>query len=106
VRIAQWDMLEFCRDADHASPEWPAGYWPADDAPPDAKAWSRSVASFRKDLAAFEQLVATAPDLLAPVPDADGPSLLHEALLLADHNAYHAGQLVALRRALGAWKPD
>jgi hypothetical protein len=106
ARIAQWDILEYCRNKEHVSPEWPAGYWPSSDAPRDAKAWNASVAAFRRDGEALAKLVATAPDVLAPVPDADGPSLLHEVLLVADHNAYHAGQLVALRRALGAWGPS
>jgi DinB superfamily len=102
VRLAQWDILEFCRNPAHVSPPWPAGYWPEGDAPPDARAWSRSAAAFRADLEGVAGLVESA-DLFAPVPDADGPSLLREVLLVADHNAYHAGQLVALRRALGAW---
>ncbi len=104
MRIVQWDILEFCRDAEHVSPEFPRGTWPRTEAPPDASAWKASLAAFRRDLKAMQLLVAKADDLLAPVPDADGPSLLHEALLLADHNAYHLGQLVQIRRLLGAWE--
>ena len=106
LRIAQWDILEFSRSAEHASPSWPAGYWPETDAPPDAQAWDRSVAAFRADLAAMRDLVMDpASDLAAAFPWGDGQTLLREALLVADHNAYHLGQLVTLRQLLGAWPP-
>lgn len=86
------------------SPEWPAGYWPAGDAPPDEAAWDRSLASFRADLAGMRAPVANPrTDLFARLPNGDGQTVLREALLVADHNAYHLGQLVMLRRALGAW---
>lgn len=102
LRIAQWDILEFCRDPAHVSPRWPEGYWPADDAPPDTEAWERSCAAFRADLASMEALVANPEiDLLARFPHGDGQTLLREALLVADHNAYHQGQLAMLRRLLG-----
>jgi hypothetical protein len=105
LRIAQWDILEFSRDAKHVSPDWPAGYWPKGNAPPSAKAWSDSVATFRRDLAAMQALVSDpATDLFAPIPHGDGQTILREALLLADHNSYHVGQLILLRRMLGAWK--
>jgi uncharacterized damage-inducible protein DinB len=107
LRLAQWDILEFSRDPSHASPEWPNGYWPAGGAePPDEAAWDRSVAAFRADLAAMEQLVADpASDLFTPLPHGKGQTLLREALLAADHNSYHLGQIVALRRRLGDWPP-
>ncbi len=105
LRIAQWDILEYTRDAKHVSPDFPAGYWPTTDAPADGAAWDRSVASFQKDLAAMIALVSDeSTDLLAPIPHADGKTVLREALLLADHNAYHLGQLVLVRRLLGTWK--
>ena len=105
LRIAQWDMLEFSRDAVHVSPEWPAGYWPASAAPPDAAAWDRSVAAFQADLKAMRKLVTDpSSDLFTPLAHGEGQSLLREALQMADHNAYHVGELVLLRRALGAWK--
>jgi hypothetical protein len=104
MRIAQWDILEFCRNPSHVSPDWPGGYWPAGDAPPDDDAWEASLAQFRADLAAVRQLVADpSVDLLARLPHGTGQTVLREALLVADHNAYHLGQLVAVRRALGAW---
>ncbi len=105
LRIAQGDILEFSRNAKHVSPDWPAGYWPKGNAPPSAKAWNDSVAAFRRDLAAMQALVSDpATDLFAPIPQGDGQTVLREALLLADHNSYHLGQLILLRRLLGAWK--
>jgi hypothetical protein len=107
LRIAQWDILEFSRNPKHVSPEWPAGYWPAGDAPPDDAAWDQSVAAFRADLAAMRALVTDPQtDLFARISHGDGQTILREALLVADHNAYHLGQLVFLRRALGAWDGD
>jgi hypothetical protein len=105
LRIAQWDILEFSRDAAHQSPEWPSGYWPRTAAPPDAKAWEKSVRAFRRDLKAMSDLVANpATDLFARIPHGNGQTILREALLIADHNAYHLGELVLLRRLLGAWR--
>jgi hypothetical protein len=105
MRIAQWDILEFCRNAKHVSPEFPDGYWPDGDAPPTAGAWSKSIGAFRADLKSIEELVADrATDLFAKIPHGDGQTVLREALLVADHNAYHLGQVVLIRRLLGAWK--
>ena len=105
LRIAQWDILEFSRDPKHQSPEWPSGYWPAQPAPPDEKAWDKSVRAFRSDLKELCDMVADeAVDLFARIPHGDGQTVLREALLAADHNAYHIGQLVLVRRLLGAWK--
>lgn len=104
LRIAQWDMLEFSRNARHQSPEWPKGYWPAQAAPPHAEAWDESITTFRSDAAAMAALVGDpASDLFTPFPWGDGQTLLREALQLADHNAYHIGEIVFLRRLLGAW---
>ena len=101
MRIAQWDILEFSRDAAHVSPKWPAGYWPAPDAEADEAAWRQSVAAFRADLEAMARLVADpATRLFAPVPHGDGQTILREALLVADHNAYHLGVLATLKRLL------
>jgi hypothetical protein len=105
MRIAQWDILEFSRDAKHVSPDWPAGCWPAAPGPPNAKAWEKSLKSFARDLAAMKKLVANPKtDLFARIPHGTGPTILREALLVADHNAYHLGQVVLVRRLLGAWK--
>ncbi len=104
LRIAQWDILEFSRDAAHQSPAWPSGYWPATPVPPDPKAWDKSVRAFRRDLKAMCDLVADpSTDLYVRIPHGDGQTILREALLVADHNAYHLGELVLVRRLLGAW---
>ena len=104
MRIAQWDILEFSRNAKHVSPEFPSGYWPATEAPPDASAWEKSLEAFRADLRAMKQLVEDPKtDLFARIPHGEGQTILREALLVADHNAYHLGQLVLLRRLLGTW---
>jgi hypothetical protein len=105
LRIAQWDILRFTIDPTHVSPEFPGGYWPKGDAPPGQGIWDRSVAAFRADLEAIMDLVAEpGVDLFAPIPHGQGQTVLREALLLADHNAYHLGQLVTVRRLLGAWR--
>lgn len=105
LRICQWDILEFSRNPKHVSPEFPAGYWPESTTPPNAAAWNESVESFRADLEAMIALVNDpATDLYSPLPHGDGQTILREALLVADHNAYHLGQLVFLRRCLGAWE--
>ncbi len=105
MRIAQWDILEFSRNPEHVSPEWPEGYWPTSDAPPGASSWSLSVKAFQADLKAMMKLVKNPrTDLCARIPHGDGQTVLREALLVADHNAYHLGQMVYVRRALGAWK--
>ena len=104
MRIAQWDILEFSRDSNHESPKFPDEYWPKNPEPPDAKAWDRSVHSFCQDLQTMSALIGDeGTDLYARIPHGDGQTILREALLIADHNAYHLGQLVLLRRMLGAW---
>ena len=101
MRIAQWDILEFSRSAAHASPPWPEGYWPAPGEEAGEEAWRRSLDAFRADLEAMAVLVEDpAQDLYAPIPHGDGQTLLREALLVADHNAYHLGALVVLKRLL------
>jgi hypothetical protein len=106
LRLAQLDILEFSRDARHKSPAFPDGYWPDSEAPPSDSAWDTSVAHFHRDAKAFSGLIADPKnDLLAPLSHApEHQTLLREALVLADHNSYHAGQIVLLRRLLGAWK--
>jgi hypothetical protein len=107
MRIAQWDILEFSRNANHVSPKWPEGYWPAADVVPDAAAWQKSIEAFRADLKAMESLVEdSAIDLFAPIAHDDGQTILREALLVADHNAYHLGVLSTLKRILTATPND
>ena len=105
LRIAQWDILEFSRNQDHVSPPWPKGYWPESAAPPDDAAWDRSVETFLTELQGMQDLVAgPKTDLYAKIPWGDGQTVLREAMLVADHNAYHLGQIVGVRQALGAWE--
>lgn len=104
TRLAQWDILEFSRNPKHVSPDWPSGYWPKSPAPPSAKAWEDSIKKFEADLKALEKLVASPKtDLFAKIPHGTGQTVLREALLVADHNSYHLGQFVLVRRLLGAW---
>lgn len=103
LRIAQWDILEFTRDAKHVSPEFPGGYWPATDTPPGDGAWDESVAKYRADLQAMIELTNDSSiDLHARIAHGDGQTVLRQILLTADHNAYHLGQLMTVRRQLGA----
>ena len=105
MRIAQWDILEFSRNPKHVSPEFPEGYWPKTPAPADATAWTKSVQSFGADLKAMVALAENESlDLFARIPHGEGQTILREVLVLADHNAYHLGELLLLRRLLGAWK--
>jgi DinB family protein len=103
MRIAQWDILEFSRSAKHISPPWPEGYWPKTDKPPSDAAWKKTVSAIRTDLRAMQRLVENPrTDLYSRIPHGTGQNLLREALLLADHNAYHLGQLMLVRRLLEA----
>ena len=104
LRIAQWDILEFSRNPKHVSPGFPEGYWPKTPVPADDAAWAKSITAFQKDLQEMIALVKNPKaDLCAKIPHGDGQTILREALVLADHNSYHLGQLIDLRRALGAW---
>jgi hypothetical protein len=107
LRIAQWDIVEFSRNSKHVSPEWPKGYWPQEVAPASDAAWHMSRRAFRADLKAMQQLVSDPKtDLYAPIPWGQGQTILREALLVADHNSYHIGQIVLLRRLLGSWPAE
>ena len=99
IRIAQWDILEFSRDANHVSPDWPAGYWPSEEGTADK--WQASLYQVRRDLRSMIDLVANEnTDLYSKIEHGDGQTILREALLVADHNAYHLGQLVLIKRML------
>ncbi len=105
MRIAQWDILEFSRDAKHVSPQFPEGYWPPTPAPPSAEAWEKSAKAFGRDLAEMKKLVSDSKtNLFERIAHGDGQTILREALLAADHNAYHLGQLVLVRKMLGVWR--
>ncbi|ALL07555.1 ABC transporter [Pedobacter sp. PACM 27299] len=103
IRIAQWDMLEFSKDAHHKSPEWPDGYWPKEAAPPDEKSWDKTLMQYEGDLKSFIELIQTR-DLYEPIPHGTGQTLLRETLQIADHTAYHVAEIVVIRRLLGIWK--
>ena len=104
MRLAQWDILEFSRNRKHKSPAWPGGYWPPNDDPPSTAQWNASIKQFHADLKAMEVLVKNPrTDLFAKIPWGDGQTILREALLVADHNAYHLAQIVDVKRLLGAW---
>jgi hypothetical protein len=104
IRLTQHDILEFCRNPNYTELDWPGDYWPKSAAPPSANAWEQSVNAFRQDREELKQLgLDPSLDLSARVPAGDGQTYLRELLLVADHTAYHLGELVVVRRALGAW---
>jgi hypothetical protein len=102
MRLAQEDILDFSRNPKYEERKFPDDYWPATDAPPNEKAWDHSIKQFEKDLQAMQTLITETEDLFAKIPHGQGQTLLREALLVADHNSYHLGQLVFLRKMLGA----
>lgn len=105
MRIAQWDILEFSRNKKHVSPKWPEEYWPKTEAPASAAAWNKSIQQFRADQQSMIDLVENPKtDLFAKIAWGDGQTILREALLVADHNAYHLAQIVDVRRLLGSWQ--
>lgn len=103
IRITQWDILEFSRNAKYISPEWPYGYWPSEIQPASNEEWENCIRQVRADRASFIELLSTAEDIYKPFNYGDGQSLLKEALVLADHNSYHTGQIIILRRMLHDW---
>lgn len=105
MRICQWDIVEFSRNPAHVSPRFPEGYWPEAQAPPSDSAWRKSVSAFQDDLKSMKTLILDeSVDLFEPFSHAEEATLLHEVLLLADHNAYHLGQMVTCLRLLGDWE--
>jgi hypothetical protein len=105
LRITQKDILDFCRDSNYQERKWPDDYWPASAAPPSAKSWAESIRRFREDRESLQQLAADPEiELTARIPHGSGQTYLRELLLVADHTAYHVGELVLLRRLLGIWK--
>ncbi|PJF39475.1 MAG: DinB family protein [Chloroflexi bacterium] len=108
LRIAQWDILEYVRNPQHKSPEWPKGYWPAPDIEADEIVWKATIESFKRDLRDMKAIVANVEnDLMQPIPHGyGGHTILREAHLLADHNAYHIGELGILRQVVDAWPND
>ena len=103
VRIAQWDMLQFSKDADHKSPNWPEDYWPKESAPVDDDAWTGSLKQISSDLDEFIELLEHS-NVYQPLEHGDGQNILREAFQIADHTAYHTGEIIAIRRVLDDWK--
>lgn len=104
IRISQSDIVRFCMDPEYESPEWPEGYWPSSRKPGGADEWEESVSEIRKDLQQMVDLVTdTGNDLFSRIPHGDGQTLFREALLIIDHNSYHTGQIITVRRLLGLW---
>lgn len=104
IRRAQWDILAFSRDATHESPPWPSGYWTEEVAPADESAWRQALEQIRSDRDAFVSLLNDPTrDLYSSFEHGDGQNLLREAMLIADHNAYHIGEIIIIRRLLNAW---
>lgn len=107
LRITQWDILDFCRNPQYREMRWPDDYWPASPEPPSIEAWDTSIRQFVDDRRALQQLAADpAIDLGARIPHGSGQTYLRELVLVADHTAYHVGQLILWRRLLGIWPPS
>jgi DinB family protein len=105
LRIAQHDILDFCRNPEYHELDWPADYWPSDPVPPSSKAWEASLEQYGRDREALRELALDPSIRLdAPIPHGTGQTYLRELLLTFDHTAYHVGQLVVLRRLLADWK--
>ena len=105
IRIAQWDILEFSRNPQHQSPPWPSGFWAKELAPQDDESWQQALEQIRQDRDAFVALLTDPQrDLYAPFIHGDGQNLLREVLLIADHTAYHVGEIIIIRRFLDAWE--
>jgi hypothetical protein len=104
LRLAQRDILDFCRDPKYVAPKWPDDYWPQASFPPSDAAWNKSVKAFQGDSEAMKKLISNPKtDLFAKIPWGNGQTILREALLIADHNAHHLGQMIDVRRLLGIW---
>src|SRR5438270_775827 len=104
MRLAQWDILRFCIDEKHVSPDFPSGYWPGPATEADEQTWEQTIDGFHSDLRQVGELIESVSDLTAPIPHGEGQTLLREALLVADHNSYHLGALALLKRLLTEMK--
>jgi len=102
IRITQWDMLQFCVEAQHQSPKWPEEYWPKENEPENDEAWAQSVKQINDDLDEFISLLKKA-DIYKKIPHGSGQTILREALQIADHTAYHTAEIIVIRRLLKAW---
>lgn len=106
IRIAQWDILDFCRNPDYKEMEWPKEYWPAEGESADEARWNETLREFRADLEELKHLAMDPnTDLYAPIPHGQGQTILRELQVVADHNAYHTGEFAILRQVTGSWPP-
>ena len=104
LRIAQWDILEFIRNPDHVSPQWPVGYWPHPDESADQEGWDKTTSSFLSNLGSLRNIIKDPDiDLYAPIPHAADYTIFREILVVSDHNAYHIGEFAILRQVMGTW---
>jgi hypothetical protein len=104
IRLAQWDILEFIRNPDHISPDWPAGYWPPAEAQADAAQWQQTIAAFQADLKSLEDIVnSPETDLFAPLPHGMPYTIFREIMVVANHNSYHIGEFAILRQVMNTW---
>lgn len=104
LRMTQHDILDFCQNPQYRQPTWPDDYWPSAVGPPSSAVWDDSIRGFQRDRARLERLARDpAVDLSASIPHGQGQTYLRELLLAADHAAYHVGELIVVRRLLGAW---
>jgi len=104
LRIAQWDILEFIRNPDHVSPQWPVGYWPHPDKSTDQEGWDKTISSFLSNLGSLRNIIKDPDiDLYAPIPHAADYTIFREILVVADHNAYHIGEFAILRQVMSTW---
>lgn len=104
IRISQFDILEFCRNPSYVSPNWPSGYWPKQSSPRDSHEWKQTLASIQEDHQAFINLLQREDvDIFRRFDHGSGQSLFNEALLILDHNAYHVGQILLIRKVNGWW---
>lgn len=105
IRITLHDLVEFCSNPNYQATKWPEGYWPKKDAPVSTESWDAAVKAVKKDIREFEKMLKDPNvDIYAKIPWGDGQTILREILLAGDHTSYHAGQLIMLRKQLGAWK--
>ena len=106
VRLAQLDILEFCRNSNYTSPNWPDDFWPRNPEPPSREDWQKSIDAIKRDRQELIDIIENPEvDILSPIPHGEGQTYLREAVLTADHTAYHVGEIVLLRRMLGIWPP-
>ena len=107
LRITQWDILDFITNSDYKNLQWPKEYWPAQDKQATTEDWHTTIAKFEKDMKALVSIVEDpTTDLYSPIAHGSGQTILREVLLVADHNAYHIGELAIMRQVMGTWPKD